>query len=223
MLMARTPSPCQTHSLYMNVIEKIFWKELFIVVKTYHHLHMYTHTQRKYHCIFTETPHTQCNQASSQLVHSRTPWKPPWSSAASRSSTKPPRAGSWAAQKRVPSCCPPWAQEFSALITALVLWGGSAVLLQGHEGWAVPQTLTAPGLPVERGLCLRTSGHSVQQHHNSSCCLALFGFQWFICISLTDVWLWYPSPATQGKKVLHQWSSEVLQDTQGIALKYSVV
>lgn len=134
---------------------------------------MHTHTQRKYHCIFTETPHTQCNQAPSQLVHNRIPWKPLWSqlpptAAPSRSSTKSPRAGSWAAQKQVPSCCPPWAQQFSALITGsdYGVMGWLSCAAAGPPGVgcvseALDQMLWQPmGQPVEWGLCLITSGHN---------------------------------------------------------------
>lgn len=180
------PSPCQTHNLYMNIIEKIL-EIIFIVVKRYHHVHMYTHTQRKYHCIFTETPHTQCKQASSQLVHNRIPWKPLWSqlpstAAPSRSSTKSPRA----AQKQVPSWCPPWAQQFSDhrpwwWLTGWLSHAAAGLQGVGCASEALDQLFWQPmGQPVERGLCLMTSGHSVQQHHSISCCLAVFGFQWFI-------------------------------------------
>lgn len=45
-----------------------------------------------------------------------------------------PQAGSWAAQKQVPSCCPPWAQEFSALITGPGVMGWLSHAAAGPQG-----------------------------------------------------------------------------------------
>lgn len=179
MLMVKTPSPRQTHSLYMNVIEKhileiIFYCSENIPSRSYVH----THTQRKHHCIFTETPHTQCNQASCQLVHSRTPWEPVWPQL-HRAGAAPARPGGLHRNKSqaVPTLSP-------AVLCPAPGFGGLSLLLQGHEGWlcltgSAPAALTAVGQPGEHKH-LRTSAHNVQQHHGISCCLALFGFQWFI-------------------------------------------
>lgn len=146
-------------------------------------------------------------------------FQPPSTAALSRSSTEAISQG-WqpscteTTHKLTPTLSPvllyivqlPWSQT-------LVLQDGSAVLLQGQEGVGcasetLDQVLWEPlGHPAEWGLCLITPGHNnVQQHHITSCCLALFGLTVvYVSISLTDVWLWYPFPATQGKKILRKW------------------
>lgn len=163
----------------------LYWKHTIMFISI--------HTQRKYHCIFTETPHTQCNQASSQLVHSRILWKAliPVIPAAIHCCTQQEQhqiSQGWqlscteTSPKLLPTLSPavlcsgprPWCYGVAQLCCCRATRMGCA--LESLE-----QLLWEPmGQPVAWGLCLITSSHNVQQHHIISCCLALFGFQWFV-------------------------------------------
>lgn len=136
----------------------------------------------------------------------------------------------WAAQKQVPGCCPAWAQWFSAVIIGpgVTGWPSRAAAGPWRVGCA-SETLDQllwqlSGQQVEWGLCLITSGHNVQQHHIISCCLALFGFQWFI---LAFLWQMcgsdtHPLPL-KARRFYTNDPVRLSRTHRKIALKYSVV